>query len=308
MLDACHPERLRLVVNPGFARSRCGAVNVFGQSHRSCSTLSPIAAARSVTSLPDCHAGLTLLPFASLPRLLVEPPRSRRVRDARLWSALRASQHPRFRRRRDDARVGKMPLANLCNRSCCQRALLGATDLRATGSHPPVRRGSRSPQVPHASTGREVLNGSAREARIERVVTAPAHPHLAMRATPTSNRGTVGAVSASCGWLLRTRPALSSGGVGRASLARPKPASACSAANASPRKPSTDASCRAADRTTDSSSTAVLSVRLPRTVPSARRELRVSPHPVGPFPHAAHHRCRFPGPKRLLPMSPSAPA
>lgn len=113
-------------------------------------------------ALPGCHAGLTLLPFASLPQLLVELLRSRRVRDARLWGALRASQHGRFQPRRDDARVGKMPLANLCNRSCCQRALLGATDLRATGSHPPVRRASRSPQVPHASTGREVLNGSAR--------------------------------------------------------------------------------------------------------------------------------------------------
>jgi hypothetical protein len=56
---------------------------VFGQSHRSCSTLSPIAAARTVTCLPGCHAGLTLLPFAALPRLLVELPCSRRVRDAR---------------------------------------------------------------------------------------------------------------------------------------------------------------------------------------------------------------------------------
>lgn len=50
-----------------------------------------------------------------------------------------------------------------------------------------------------------------------------------MQATPASNRGTVGAVAASCGWLSRTRPALSSGGVDRASLARSKPASACSA-------------------------------------------------------------------------------
>lgn len=66
-----------------FCGSRCGAVNVFGQSHRSCSTLSPIAAARTVTCLPGCHAGLTLLPFAALPRLLVELPCSRRVRDAR---------------------------------------------------------------------------------------------------------------------------------------------------------------------------------------------------------------------------------
>jgi hypothetical protein len=76
---------------------------------------------------------------------------------------------------------------------------------------------------------------------------------------------------------------------------------------ASPRNPSTDASvsrCRPHDRL---SSAAVLSARLPRTVPSARREPRVSPRPVGPFPHAAHHRCRFPEPKRLPPMSPSAP-
>lgn len=108
---------------PVFARSRCGAVNVFGQTLRSCSTLSPIAATRSVTSLSGCHAGLTLLPSASLPQPLVELLRSRRVRDARCLDALRASHHHRFRRRRDDARVGKMPLANLCNRSCCQRAL-----------------------------------------------------------------------------------------------------------------------------------------------------------------------------------------
>lgn len=119
-----------------------------------------------------------------------------------------------------------MPLANLCNRFYCQRALLEATDLRATGSHPPVRRGSRSPQWPHASTGREVLNGSAREVRIERVTPAPAHLHLTMRATPASNRGTVGAVAASCGWISRTRPAFSAGRVDLASMARSKPASA----------------------------------------------------------------------------------
>lgn len=76
---------------------------------------------------------------------------------------------------------------------------------------------------------------------------------------------------------------------------------------ASPRKPSTDASvsrCRPRDRL---SSAAVLNARLPRTVPSARRESQVSLRPGGSFPHAAHHRCRFPEPKRLPPMSPSAP-
>jgi len=56
-----------------------------------------------------------------------------------------------------------------------------------------------------------VLNGSAREVRIERVTPAPAHLHLTMRATPASNRGTVGAVAASCGWISRTRPEFSSG-------------------------------------------------------------------------------------------------
>jgi len=109
-----------ILVLPGAAavRSTCSA-----KRSAACSTLSPIAATRSVTSLSGCHAGLTLLPSASLPQLPVELLRSRRVRDARFRDALRASHHHRFRRRRDDARVGKMPLANLCNRFCCQRAL-----------------------------------------------------------------------------------------------------------------------------------------------------------------------------------------
>jgi len=69
--------------------------NLFGQSLRSCNTLSPIAAVRSVTSLPDCHAGLTLLPSAPFPQLLVELPRSRRVRDAHRWRcASSAASHP----------------------------------------------------------------------------------------------------------------------------------------------------------------------------------------------------------------------
>jgi hypothetical protein len=59
----------------------CGAANLFGQSHRRSNTLSPIAAVRSVTSLPDRRAGLTLLPSATYPPPFpaAVPPCTRRV-------------------------------------------------------------------------------------------------------------------------------------------------------------------------------------------------------------------------------------
>jgi len=64
---------------------------LFGQSSRSWNTLSPITAARSVTSLPGRRAGLTLLPLEAPSPFL------------RTMTSLRS-------------RSEKMPLANLCNR------------------------------------------------------------------------------------------------------------------------------------------------------------------------------------------------
>lgn len=84
-------------------------------------TLSPITAACSVTSCSGRRAGLTRLPSDALspqfPTMIAHRPRSE-----------------------------KMPLANLCNRLCCQlRAPCESTDSRATSSHSHVLRRRLAP-------------------------------------------------------------------------------------------------------------------------------------------------------------------
>lgn len=107
--------------------------------------------------------------------------------------------------------------------------------------------------------------------------------------------------------LIPTFPSgVSPGRVDRAPMARSKPAPTCSAADASPSKPSTDAPCHAARPSIESSS---IDPTTPgHTSRSARAPRRTSfPAPRRPPSATTNQRRRFPEPKRLPPMSPSTP-
>jgi len=125
---------------------------LFGLSPRNWNTLSPITAARSVTS------------FTGLPRRADSSPSRCGAPPLPTSSSLRA-------------RSEKMLLANLCNHACCQlQAPIGSTNSRASGFRRRNLRSVCSPRYPHSRTNREAQTRHVASVHLQRPVARPGSP------------------------------------------------------------------------------------------------------------------------------------
>ncbi len=249
-----------------FTESRHAAINVFGQSPHGLDTLSPITAARSVTS------------FTELPRR-ADPSPSRRL-PAAIAGDVRAPGEIG----EDASRQSLQP----CLLSK-KRAPNEPFDPRAPGFHPTFRR----------------TLGAPRDRTLVRFAKCPG---CVGAVSPTAFAAGYLGLESRSGWCRRRElwlvPPSPRGPkpsrVDRAPMARSKSAPACSAETRTRRnRPLT---LPVAPPVRSNESTDPDGVRSHEPFRPRAAERRVAPFSVDSFPQAAHHRCRFPEPKRLPPM------